>query len=239
MNKLKTYIFLLFPLFLLTWTSCEKLEIPEKEHTSQQEKKEEQANQEEEKEAETPPQEEQESTGENENTDPTSPGSPENPQDEEMDPDLEELIYDVMTRGISEETAYTVYDFKVNIPIVLEKGTEGAIGWKDAYVQGYIVGYVKKGASSMNKTIFSAGDTDTNVVIADSPDENDYNQCIAIDLTTSSNKAKVTRQELSLKNHPENLGRKVIIFGNIEPCKGVLGIVDARSCTFIVEEPKN
>jgi hypothetical protein len=237
MNKLKTYIFLLFTLFLLTWTSCEKLEIPEKEHTSQQEKKDGQGNQQEEKEeqeAETPPQEEQEPTEGNEDTNPTPPGSP----DEEMDPDLEELIYDVMTRGISEETAYTVYDFKVNIPIVLEKGTEGAIGWKDAYVKGYIVGYVKKGAASMNKTIFGVGDTDTNVVIADSPDETDYNQCIAIDLTTSSNKAKATRQALNLKNHPENLGKKVIIFGNIEPCKGVLGMVNARACTFM-DNPLN
>ena len=89
-------------------------------------------------------------------------------------------------------------------------------------VRAYIVGYVK--GSSIKGTVFGAdGAVASNIAVADSPDETDYNRCAPVQLPTNSD----VRYFLNLQDNPENLGKEVVLFGNkttyfrtngIKPC---------------------
>lgn len=75
-------------------------------------------------------------------------------------------------------------------------------------LSGYIVGYVK--SSSLKSMVFNAeGAIGTNIVLADSPLEQDYQLCAAVQLPNNS----AEREELNLCDHPENIGRSVIVSG--------------------------
>lgn len=89
-------------------------------------------------------------------------------------------------------------------------------------VRAYIVGYVK--GSSIKGTVFGAdGAVASNIAVADSPDETDYNRCAPVQLPSNSD----VRFFLNLQDNPENLGVEVVLFGNkttyfrtngIKPC---------------------
>lgn len=87
---------------------------------------------------------------------------------------------------------------------------ELALAADDEYVcvGGYIVGYIPSG--SISRTIFSSdGAVETNIVIADSPSEEDYNYCAAMQLTKGSD----AREDLNLCDNPGNLGEYVRLYG--------------------------
>lgn len=146
-------------------------------------------------------------------------------------PTINDTIAYIQNHGNTPETAYSVRDFKTYIPTYLSL-TQGAIGWHNVYVTGYIVGHTPPNAHSIEKTVFGTGNVETNIVIADSPQENHYSNCIAIELTKSSTQSTETRNALNLSSNPQNLHRKVTIFGNIEPYKKALGIKNARKHIF-------
>lgn len=100
----------------------------------------------------------------------------------------------------------------------------------NCYVKGYIVGYI--GKNNLKQTSFSVeAPVETNIVIAETPNETDYNKCIAVQLRTGSSYIG-TRQALNLKNHPENLHRCVTVFGSIEKYMGALGVTYTRNYAF-------
>ena len=197
---MKKYILFLFSTLLFAITSCEKLEIPTPDDTPDTET-------------------------ENQQGSSNTEGIPENDSGEP--PTINDTIAYVQSHGDTPETAFSVSDFKTYIPTYLSL-TQGAIGWHNVYVTGYIVGYTPKNAHSIEKTVFDAGDVESNIVIADSPQETHYNNCIAIELTKSSTKSTETRNALNLSANPQNLHSKVTIFGNIETYKKTLGIKNAR-----------
>ena len=168
---------------------------------------------------------------------PENPDSPENPSTPST-PTLQDTLTYVQTHGYTPETAFTVHDFKTHIPTFLlntylTDPELHAIGIPEVIVHGYIVGYIK--GSSLAKTIFSAQNAvETNIVIADSPDEIDPDQCIAVQLTTNSTNAKGTRDALNLKGHPENLHQEIIILGDIAIYMGTntYGLKNARDYGF-------
>ena len=197
---MKKYILSLFSCALFAMTSCEKLEIPTPDDTPDTET-------------------------ENQQGSSNIEGTPENDSGES--PTINDTIAYVQSHGDTPETSFSVSDFKTYIPTYLSL-TQGAIGWHNVYVTGYFVGYTPKNAHSIEKTVFGISNVESNIVIADSPQETHYNNCIAIELTKSSTKSTETRNALNLSSNPQNLHRKVTIFGNIEPYKKTLGIKNAR-----------
>lgn len=171
---------------------------------------------------------------------PENPESPENPETPSTPstPTLQDTLTYVQTHGYTPETAFTVHDFKTYIPTFLLNTylidpELHATGIPEVIVHGYIVGYIK--GSSLVKTIFSAQNAvETNIVIADSPDEIDPDQCIAVQLTTTSTNAQKTRNALNLKSHPENLHQEIIILGDIAIYMGAntYGLKNARNYGF-------
>ena len=80
-----------------------------------------------------------------------------------------------------------------------------------ATVEGYIVGVTKSGGDGKATYSHSAPFTmDTNIAIADSPNETNPSKILPVQLPSGS-----IRTELNLKEHPENLGKKIQITGTL------------------------
>lgn len=96
-------------------------------------------------------------------------------------------------------------------------------------VRGYVVGYTTR---TMKNTVFSSeGAVRTNVVIADSPKETDYQKCIPVE-----QKDEDVRLELSLADHPEKLGRRAKFYGIADAYFYVVGIRDVQYGEWLQEE---
>lgn len=99
----------------------------------------------------------------------------------------------------------------------------------DKWIVGYIVGYVQ--GTSISKTVLQAGDTETNIVIADDPAETEAIRMVPVQLSTGSSYVD-TRNALNLSAHPENLHAKVLVFGKICTYMSTLGIKNTRKYSF-------
>lgn len=97
-----------------------------------------------------------------------------------------------------------------------------------AWVQGYIVGAVINGTSSVssNSDVIWSGsfDSATNVVIADDPSCHEISQCVFVNLPAN----KPLRTEVNLKDHPENLGKKLMVLGKLRTYFGLAGLRDSN-----------
>ena len=91
------------------------------------------------------------------------------------------------------------------------------------WAQGYIVGFIPTGGSSttLSGTVFGADNAiASNIVIAPSKDESDYNNCIAVQLVSGTD----VRAAVNLMDHPENLGKLLTIQGDVMKYCGAPGI---------------
>jgi len=96
---------------------------------------------------------------------------------------------------------------------------------QQVWVTGYIVGWVNTNISytalsALNCSFTVPAEIGTNCLIAATPDETDYNNCVVVQLSTTGN----VRSNLSLVDHPDNLGRQVSICGNVEKYFGKPGL---------------
>ncbi len=106
----------------------------------------------------------------------------------------------------------------------------------DMWVEGFVVGYVK--SRSMGTTVFDAGSVATNLVIAELASENDYKKCVPVQLSNSSKSNQETRAALNLKDHPNVLGKKVKIRGDLAKYMGVVGVKNAKEYVFVEVKKK-
>ena len=100
----------------------------------------------------------------------------------------------------------------------------------DMWVEGYVVGYVK--SRSMSTSVFDTGSVATNIVIAESKGENNYEKCVPVQLSNSSKSNQETRAALNLNDNPNVLGKKVKIRGDIAKYMGVVGVKNAKGYEF-------
>ena len=106
-----------------------------------------------------------------------------------------------------------------------------------AWVQGYIVGAVKNGTSSVNSNndvIWNAPfDSSTNVVIADDPSCNEIDLCVIVNLPAG----KPLRTQVNLQDHPENLGKMLAVTGKLYYYFGKAGLrkSDGTVNDFVLE----
>lgn len=101
----------------------------------------------------------------------------------------------------------------------------------EASVRGFIVGYVKAGTFSDKGVDFAAGTVNTNLILADAAEERDLSRCIPIQLVKSTD----ARNDLNLKDHPENLGKKVEVYGTLETYMQVPALKNVKTYRFITE----
>lgn len=89
------------------------------------------------------------------------------------------------------------------------------------WLKGYIVG-AATGANGKKRYDFDAPyDYDTAILLADTPDEADLEHVASVCLTSCSKKI---REALNLKDHPENRGKTLSVFGFREVYLNLPGI---------------
>lgn len=117
----------------------------------------------------------------------------------------------------------------IDNPYTVEQAIENqnanpyVVGW----VSGYIVGSVKNGVTS----ITSADDihwaapfsSATNVLIASSSSETNYNNCVIVNLPAGT----PLRTDVNLLDNPDNLGKQLKVTGTLRTYFGVAGLRDA------------
>ncbi|MCH5326857.1 MAG: hypothetical protein J1E29_06615, partial [Duncaniella sp.] len=96
-----------------------------------------------------------------------------------------------------------------------------------AWVEGYIVGSAPGMSADTFSPVTGADASNTNIFIADSPTETDYTKCVPVQLPSGT-----VRTALSLQAHPENLGKKVKVFGSLEKYFGMAGVKSTSECEF-------
>lgn len=100
-------------------------------------------------------------------------------------------------------------------------------GDKNAWVMGYIVGYY----SGTTFTSFVNNNVDvtktTNIAIAASPTEIDAAKTFPVSLSTDA-----LKEELNLSTNPKNLGKQIILNGDIQSYYGIVGFKSTTSYVF-------
>lgn len=105
---------------------------------------------------------------------------------------------------------YTVDDVKA-----LSAATDAPKGWARGYIVGYVSGGIKTGCK------FTAeGAVNTNILLAASASETDYNNCVPVELQNKDG----LREALSLKDHADYLKKEVWIYGSLTPYFSVPGV---------------
>lgn len=115
--------------------------------------------------------------------------------------------------GESEEKAYSVAEAQA---AYVENQPQ------EVWVKGYIVGYVT--GSALDKGAhFDLSDGDvpfSNILLADSKDETDYQKCMPIQLVSKTD----FRAAINLGDNPENLGKSLTFKASLETYFGVAGM---------------
>lgn len=100
------------------------------------------------------------------------------------------------------------------------------------WVSGYIVGYVDTGIktyASDESSMFTAPATvATNLLLANTPDEKDWNKCISVNLPSNTD----ARTQLNLKDNPGNLGKLLTIQGTVTRYVGISGVKEPTAFTL-------
>ena len=106
-----------------------------------------------------------------------------------------------------------------------------------AWVQGYIVGAVKSGPTSVSSNAdinwAEPFDLTTNVIIADDPNCNEIMQCIIVNLPAG----KPLRNQVNLVDNPSNLGKRLAVNGKLRSYFGQAGLRDSggTEADFVLE----
>ncbi len=122
--------------------------------------------------------------------------------------------------GGGEQTGVGSYGDPYSVAAAVAAGSGSGV-----YVKAYIVGYVS-GQVLADGAHFTADgcDVKTNLLIADSPTETNVANCIPVQLPNGA-----VRTGLNLQNNPGNLGKQVLLYGNIEKYFGTTGL---KSVTY-------
>ena len=120
-------------------------------------------------------------------------------------------------------------------PYTVEEAIEiqslGYSGW----VTGYIVGSVKAGVEAVtsNDDVIFGPDAElpNNILVASSPSVSDWTQCIAVALPQGSD----FRAAVNLVDHPEVLGKAILVSGTLTKLYGMPGITGNGGTSSDVE----
>lgn len=101
-------------------------------------------------------------------------------------------------------------------------------------VKGYIVGYIA-GTSITSGALFECpmDEANTNMLIADSPDETDYMNCLPVKLENSGNFGY--RAPLNMYDHPENYRRRILLSGLVGNYFRIKGLTRVYNYNWLVD----
>ena len=96
-----------------------------------------------------------------------------------------------------------------------------------------IVGYVSSAQLTAKTACFTAsGASQTNILVGTSADEDDYLNCVPVQLSTSSTAMQAVRSACNLSDNPGVLGQRAKFYGKIQTYFGVIGLKSVSNYTF-------
>ena len=98
---------------------------------------------------------------------------------------------------------------------------------KPAIVKGYIVGTINGQVYTEGCVFSGTAESKTNLLLADTPDETDYNNCIPVQLPSGA-----VRNALNLVDNPGNYKKQVVLTGSLEKYFGVAGLKSVSAYTI-------
>lgn len=107
----------------------------------------------------------------------------------------------------------------------------GATG-TDAWVTGYIVGWVDGMTLADGAKFNNEGAVASNLLIADNPEETNLSNCVPVQLVSGSE----ARTALNLKDHPDNYKKEVSLKGSLEKYFGTAGLKSVNAYKIDGEE---
>jgi DNA/RNA endonuclease YhcR with UshA esterase domain len=124
-------------------------------------------------------------------------------------------------------------------PYSVAQGITNQGGSGQTWTKGYIVGAVNNGVTSVTGSsdykigVSSGWDSQTNVIIADSPTETNIDKCIIVNLPSG----KPLRTQVNLSNNPGNYKKTLTVKGVLRTYFGKAGIRDSagESTDFILQ----
>lgn len=127
----------------------------------------------------------------------------------------------------TKETAFNFAQAKEN----QGNKTDYKIGWVTGYIVGAAVADTKTvtAITSDKDVVFGTeGVRATQVLIADSPDEKDFRNCISVSFPSGP-----IRSALNLVDNPGNLGKKIVAMGMLYNHLGITGCRDITAYEFV------
>lgn len=115
----------------------------------------------------------------------------------------------------SKERPYTIAE-----AVKAENAGTSATGWVEGYIVGTIAPEVENITSSSQIEWGADATLASSVVIGASKDTRDLSECLVMSLPQGS----VMRAYVALANHPENLGKKLMVLGRLEKYMGTYGV---------------
>lgn len=110
-------------------------------------------------------------------------------------------------------------DGQKNTPWSANQVIAGQGSGTTAWVKGYIVGS-SAGKTAAEFTPTATGASQSNIFIANTPDETDYTKCVPVQLPANTD----ARTSLNLATNPSNLGKAVSVLGSLEKYFGQPGV---------------
>lgn len=105
--------------------------------------------------------------------------------------------------------------------------------YSGVWVEGYIVGYVDTGiqtyATAESSKFTAPATLATNLLLAQTPTETDFNKCISVNLPSGS----TYRSALNLMDNPGNLGKLLKIQGDVTHYVGLSGVKSPSAYEFV------
>ena len=98
---------------------------------------------------------------------------------------------------------------------------------KPAVVKGYIVGTVNGQVYTEGCVFSGTAESKTNILLADNPNETDYNNCIPVQLPSGA-----VRDALNLVDNPGNYKKYVVLTGSLDKYFGVAGLKSVTAYTI-------
>lgn len=115
----------------------------------------------------------------------------------------------------SKERPYTIAE-----AVVAENAATAPTGWVEGYIVGTIAPEVENITSSSQIEWGADATLANSVVIGATKDTRDLSQCLVMELPQGS----PMRAYVALANHPENLGKKLMVLGRLEKYMGTYGV---------------
>lgn len=100
------------------------------------------------------------------------------------------------------------------------------------YVKGYIVGSAT-GASWSSFTTSTIGASQSNIGLANTSGEDDYNYIMPVQLVANTD----TRNALQLSSHPENIRHEVIVYGDVTKYFTIMGLKNTSAYEWVGTAP--